>query len=225
MFPHFNVNHCELVLVDVFWQTYRDKNLDFWFQHVDVMFEKKKREFIPEDSSGIKLPLKTRMEKEYKKETKDDIEAIIEKFNQMYISSRGSDMVIYREAITDLHNAVFDNILSKIEAVLKNTLLKVLKHIIVVGSFAESEILRQKLVERFPKYVILVPGDVSTAVLRGAMMYVYDPDQKTLQQPVKQSGNYCFSSVYTFYFNSLRKKWVILLLWTDRLSRFWKVNQ
>ncbi|MGV9311019.1 Hsp70 family protein [Streptomyces sp. NPDC003691] len=89
-------------------------------------------------------------------------------------------LVIVPDEIADLHESVVGRILEVIEEqrriVLDNGPEKGVDQIVLVGGFARSTYLRDRIAQRFGHEVkVVLPQDAAFAVLAGAVHFAYDP--------------------------------------------------
>ncbi|QDY77881.1 Hsp70 family protein [Streptomyces qinzhouensis] len=89
-------------------------------------------------------------------------------------------LVILPHEIAALHESVVGRILETIEGqrriVLDNGPVKGVDQIIMVGGFARSTYLRDRIAQRFGgKVTVIMPQDPAVAVLGGAVHFAYDP--------------------------------------------------
>ncbi|MGX5213849.1 Hsp70 family protein [Streptomyces violaceus] len=89
-------------------------------------------------------------------------------------------LVLTPEEVTALHDSVVEPVLETIERqrriVLDGGPVKGVEQILVVGGFARSTYLRDRIAHRFGNEVkVVIPQDPAVAVLGGAVHFAYDP--------------------------------------------------
>lgn len=74
-----------------------------------------------------------------------------------------------------LFDRTADAVTEDVKKILSIKTIDGLRNIICVGGFAECDIFINKIKERLPKYIVMVPQDAGLAVLKGAVLYGQNP--------------------------------------------------
>lgn len=92
----------------------------------------------------------------------------------------GNDLVLPMKLIASFFDRVITKILSEVVDLMEHAELQGLKYILLVGGFAECEVLQElikkKVKEKDSKIEVLLPLHPSTVVQKGAVQYGFDPN-------------------------------------------------
>lgn len=138
------------------------------------VFENKKRVFSKDDDRVIlHVPQSIRdiMCERLGKSVEDHIEEID---RAQEVKFQRDKMYIYNEAFTKLLSGTIEKIVLHVTAVIETNKLKV-DSIVLVGGFAECDLLKSTFRTSFPDTRILVPEDPVLAVLKGAVLCGRNP--------------------------------------------------
>ncbi|KAL3857037.1 hypothetical protein ACJMK2_011737 [Sinanodonta woodiana] len=141
---------------------------------MELEFERQKvglRGNLEPDEEYIKLPLPEKVWKEIK-------DVVIKNENNKYAHyfDKTDDGLYFKPNI--ISEKLFGESLQVIMTYLQSVIKKdtACDQIVLVGGFAESDIVKDKFAEVFPSRSINVPGNPFYAVLKGAVLYGQDPD-------------------------------------------------
>jgi hypothetical protein len=163
------------IVGDKVFESFKMKDTEDWL-YMALQFEAKKREIEIKSPRYITLRLPLSL-----------IE-LCEKLNEMQIqdavsASKYAELV---EIVCDklkLSKVVFFYMFGKtlqrtvdhVKFLFRETTIREVDIILMVGGFSESQLLQQALKEAFPNKEIVVPLNPSSCVLRGALMYDHTP--------------------------------------------------
>ncbi|XP_052218930.1 heat shock 70 kDa protein 12B-like isoform X2 [Dreissena polymorpha] len=141
-------------------------------------FEVKKRKFEFDSKTDItfRIPvvLKEISENQCHQSLSDRLESL--KYGKR-VFTRGRDKLAVDSSIMQ---SWFTDPVSKtvnhISSILKEERMKDVGLIVVVGGFAESPYVQQRIKEELPGKQLLIPGEAGLAVLKGAVMFGHKPD-------------------------------------------------
>ncbi|XP_062603211.1 heat shock 70 kDa protein 12A-like [Saccostrea cucullata] len=137
-------------------------------------FENKKRVFSKEDERVIlQVPQSFRdiMSEKLGKSPESHVEEINK---TQEVKFQRDKMYIYNEAFTNLLKGTIEKIILHVLAILESHHLHV-ESIVLVGGFAESDLLKSTFRTSFPDTRIIVPEDPVLAVLKGAVLFGRNP--------------------------------------------------
>ncbi|XP_056010525.1 uncharacterized protein LOC125681968 isoform X4 [Ostrea edulis] len=163
------------VLVNIFGRDVIEafKNQTADSMEMEYNIEIKKRVCTPE--SQLQLPIfpsltnlcQSLKKKTYKELVKDSRYADI-------VKVRTGKLVFTPEMVEQIFEMALTNLFVKVDKVLKNPNTTEVKDIILVGGFAQSEVIVKQFKRRFSKYQIIIPTDPELAVMKGAVMFGQD---------------------------------------------------
>lgn len=82
------------------------------------------------------------------------------------------DRLVFESRILDaIFKSVLEKITNNIQAIIKDTKLKGLKTILLVGGFSNSDIVQNIVKKAFPNLNVITPDKAELAVLKGAVIY------------------------------------------------------
>ncbi|XP_061169450.1 heat shock 70 kDa protein 12B-like [Saccostrea echinata] len=76
----------------------------------------------------------------------------------------------------EFYNHVIDKIVFKVEEILVSKEAKGTDVILMVGGFSESDLLQKRIRESFPACKVIIPPECGLAVLKGAVIFGFDPN-------------------------------------------------
>ncbi|KAL5018159.1 hypothetical protein ScPMuIL_003881 [Solemya velum] len=104
---------------------------------------------------------------------------LIEKFDNVSYLGRvklvGDKLKIDAVLVKSFFDASVKSILSCVQKILDHSRLTDLRHVIMVGGYSDSDILKDGLQMRFPNLQIIRPVDAATAILKGSVIYGHRP--------------------------------------------------
>ncbi|XP_066931035.1 heat shock 70 kDa protein 12A-like [Clytia hemisphaerica] len=146
---------------------------------VDLMisFEAKKRTARPGNQSALNISLPFSFIDYHKKHRRMTVEAAVKKFKNPDIKWSSQGMLRFNSNImAKLFDPVVNEIIGHIQHLLMKPSLKHVKHLFLVGGFAESPLLQSSIREALDGRVrVIIPNDVCLAILKGAVLFGLDP--------------------------------------------------
>lgn len=88
-----------------------------------------------------------------------------------FIHWKGDKLVFEPSILDDIFKSVLGKITNNIQTIIKETKLKGLNTILLVGGFANSDIVQNIVKEAFPNLDVITPDESELAVLKGAVIY------------------------------------------------------
>ncbi|ESN95006.1 hypothetical protein HELRODRAFT_102816 [Helobdella robusta] len=146
---------------------------------VDLMtsFEARKRSAHPNKCTPLNVALPFSFIEYYKKFKGSQVETAIKKHGGKDITWSSQGMLrLNPEVMRWLFAPTLDKIKQSIGDVLNNQSVRGIRYIFLVGGFAESGLLQFELKKDFGHLLkIIIPQDVSTTILKGAVCFGLDP--------------------------------------------------
>ncbi|XP_071947074.1 uncharacterized protein [Antedon mediterranea] len=147
---------------------------------VDLMiaFEARKRNIQPWKSNPLNVSLPFSFIDYYKKFTKTStVENALKDYNSEDVKWSPQGMIRFSlEGMQSLFQPSINNITECIEQVLNEPNIGNISHLFIVGGFAESPFVKNTIRNQFQdRLQVIIPPDVTMAVLKGAVMYGMDP--------------------------------------------------
>lgn len=142
-----------------------------------IAFESKKRTARPDGNTALNISLPYSFIDYYKKKKRSNIENAIKKLKNPDIKWSSQGMLrIAPSVMKDLFNPVLGQILEHIRSLLNKPNLVDIKHLFLVGGFAESPLLQTAVRQEFKERVrVVIPHDVGLTILKGAVLFGLDP--------------------------------------------------
>ena len=95
------------------------------------------------------------------------------------IALRGDKLRIDPDVIKSLFDETINNIISLVEDVLRKTVANDVPLLLLVGGFAECQLVQSAMKKTFPNKRILIPEDAGLSVLKGAVLFGHKLDYIT----------------------------------------------
>lgn len=92
------------------------------------------------------------------------------------VKARTGKLRFEPDMVQKIFDLTFTNLFTVVEKVLKHPNAVGVNDIILVGGFAQADIIVKQFNEKFPKYKVIIPTDPVLAVLKGAVLYGQDFD-------------------------------------------------
>ncbi|XP_062593151.1 heat shock 70 kDa protein 12A-like [Saccostrea cucullata] len=93
-----------------------------------------------------------------------------------YVTWRRDKIFIERKKFEEFFNHVIDKIVLKVEEMLLSEKAQGTDVILMVGGFSECDLLQKRIRESFPACRVVIPPDCGLAVLKGAVIFGFDPN-------------------------------------------------
>lgn len=147
------------------------KKLTSDFMEMESIIELKKREITI--GSKLELPIFPSLSGL----CKQDYRTLIK--NSEYgnsVKARTGKLRFEPDMVQKIFDLTFTNLFIVVEKVLKHPNAVGVNDIILVGGFAQADIIVKQFNEKFPKYKVIIPTDPVLAVLKGAVLFGQDFD-------------------------------------------------
>ncbi|XP_033119508.1 uncharacterized protein LOC117118871 isoform X2 [Anneissia japonica] len=220
------------LLVDIFGQDFIDefkiKRPAGW---VDLMiaFEARKRNVNPWKNNPLNVSLPFSFIDYYKKFTgTSTVEHALKVYNSEHVKWSAQGMMRFTsEGMKSLFQPSINSILGCIDQVLNQPNIGHISHLFIVGGFAESSLVQNMIQKHYQDHLqVIIPHDITLAVVKGAVMYGMDP---TVIRVRKSKLTYGVGVLNKFdaQKHPLEKKVVREeIVWcTDIFDKFVEVNQ
>ena len=142
-----------------------------------IAFESKKRTARPGSQTALNISLPYSFIDYYKKKKRSTVENAIKKLKNPDIKWSSQGMLrIAPSVMEELFKPVLEQILNHVRNILQIPELMNIKHLFLVGGFAESPLLQQAVRDEFSDRVrVVIPHDVGLTILKGAVQFGLDP--------------------------------------------------
>ena len=142
-----------------------------------IAFESKKRTARPGSNTALNISLPYSFIDYYKKKKRSTVESAIKKLKNADIKWSSQGMLRIAPTIMEgLFKPVVNQILSHVRNLLEKQELVNIKHLFLVGGFAESPLLKKAVRDEFSERVrVVIPHDVGLTILKGAVQFGLDP--------------------------------------------------
>ena len=174
----------ELLLGDIFGRNfivdYKCKHPIGWIELM-VGFEARKRSANTIKHTPVNISLPFSFIEHFKKYSQQTVEQAIENYHSICkdISWSSQGMLrLHPQALLALFNPPITTIIHDIIAILQKPELMGIEYLFIVGGFAESQVLQDKIHKALLSEIsshIFVPQDTSLVTLKGAVMYGLNP--------------------------------------------------
>jgi hypothetical protein len=142
-----------------------------------MAFESRKRAADPYRPKPLNVSLPFSFTDFHKKIRSYGVDTAVSKYGNKHIGwSRQGMLRLSPEAMEQLFEPALKQIVCAVDQVISNPLVTGIKFLFLVGGFAESPMLQLAVRKQFSHQAkILIPYDVSLAILKGAVSYGCDP--------------------------------------------------
>lgn len=147
------------------------------FEDMKKCFDEEKLK-DPEGKSKVHIPVE--WIEYFEKSNTVDLKESVKKSNfKGRVSIHNDKMKIKNNLLRAFFDYAIESIMGELNKLAQKEELKDVKTLLVVGGHAESPVLINALYENFPQFDIVVPKQPSLAILRGAVLYGFEPDTIT----------------------------------------------
>ncbi|XP_069130997.1 heat shock 70 kDa protein 12B-like [Argopecten irradians] len=137
--------------------------------------ETSKRTIRPESHGKVTINIPCSLTQLYKDIYKEDFGSKFPEEYEKRIKFNHGKLKVEVEIIKDCFTPVIDEIIKHIKTILAEPTCKGIKTILMVGGFAESEMVSSAMVTEFPDCRVVIPQDSETVVVSGAVIYGHSP--------------------------------------------------
>ena len=141
------------------------------------LFEAKKQSFSPLKQSPTNISLPFVFVEKFEKHSKKTIQIALKQFDDENVTwSTQGTLRINPDMMLQLFEPVVSAIVHHIQNLLLIPQLEGIKYLFLVGGFNASPVLQKSIQDAFGDQLrIIIPPDVSTTILKGAVMFGLDP--------------------------------------------------
>lgn len=163
----------KLIGKDIF-EKFKKRHMFEWIEF-QQNFEQKKRAISL--GGDMMMPLPHNLIEIYKEESKGSLEDITKQttWENKIIFHDGTNMEIKATILNDFFKRSIDSIIDHVTEIFQSPNASGVNTILLVGGFAESEIVHFKIKEAFKNKDVIVPNEAGSAVLKGAVIYGHNP--------------------------------------------------
>lgn len=148
--------------------------------YLDLMndIEMKKCTYSPKmDKNNITLRLPVTLLDAYKEETECQIEECLQDTAFADdVQIKRDKMMISKKLFGSFFKSSVDNVVRIIKEILDTPSMSEVTTFLAVGGYAESALIKETLQTTFPEKKIVIPTDPSLSVLKGAVIYGFEPE-------------------------------------------------
>ncbi|XP_076070819.1 heat shock 70 kDa protein 12A-like isoform X1 [Mytilus galloprovincialis] len=157
----------------------RDKHPSEYFDFMTA-FEHKKTSFSVDEKSMITLRIPVVWMEVFKDNTDETLEeAILDSAYNGKVTMQKDKLRMKYELFRKFFDYSINNVLRVFEDLFKKPTIANIRTVLAVGGYSESPVLINAIKEKFPKLTIIVPKDPGLAVLKGAVLYGFEPQAIT----------------------------------------------
>lgn len=138
-------------------------------------FETKKRSITSDKSGKVSITLPVVLVEVAKKCAKDSVEHCLEKSKYPEVKFSKQKLQMPAETFRKLFQPTVDGIVNLMDEILSEKSLRDVDTVLMVGGFAECELVQKAIRNKFPKKRIIVPEEAGLAVLKGAVLFGHMP--------------------------------------------------
>ncbi|VDI27951.1 Hypothetical predicted protein, partial [Mytilus galloprovincialis] len=142
-------------------------------------FEVTKRTITTDYRTDIVITLPVSLLEITRKHCTSVPEAIQKSIYKESVSCRGHKLSVKPDIFRMLFQPTIDLIVKHLDKLFSHPKLSDLHHILMVGGFSECELVQTAIKQNFPKMKICIPDEAILAVLRGAVLFGYQPKRIT----------------------------------------------
>ncbi|XP_078325244.1 heat shock 70 kDa protein 12A-like isoform X3 [Crassostrea virginica] len=129
------------------------------------------------DQEKITLRIPVTLMNAYEMETECKVEEILENTNFVDdVAIKQDKMTISKKLFTTFFQTSVDNVIKIIREILDTPGLTDVNTLLAVGGYAESTLIVDKLKTTFSQKKVVIPTDPSLSVLKGAVIYGFEPE-------------------------------------------------
>ncbi|XP_033743088.1 heat shock 70 kDa protein 12B-like isoform X2 [Pecten maximus] len=139
-------------------------------------FEIKKRTIKPNvPSEKITFTIPSTMDDICRHENKADIATIVESKFKGNVYTIDNKLRVSGDRAAKLFKESTEHIVDHLKSLLKEPTVQGVKSILMVGGFSESFVLQNEIKTNFPNLRIIVPREAGLAILKGAVIFGFEP--------------------------------------------------
>ncbi|XP_063413780.1 heat shock 70 kDa protein 12A-like [Mytilus trossulus] len=157
-------------------QTFREMHL-FDFLELEREFEMVKRKVKVDDSSKITIRIPPSFLEIFRTVTDcaDIKEALETTSYRRRVSITGDKLRMEAGILREMFGSIVDDIIRQVGCLLTNKRRYDINHIIMVGGLSESEYMQKSIQNAFPDVNVMIPEDPELAVMKGAVLFGFNP--------------------------------------------------
>ncbi|XP_063416315.1 heat shock 70 kDa protein 12A-like [Mytilus trossulus] len=157
----------------------RDKHPSEYFDFMTA-FEHKKTSFSVDEKSMITVRIPVVWMEVFKDNTDETLEeAILDSAYNGKVTINKDKLRMKYELFRKFFDYSINNVLRVFEDLFQKPTIENIRTVLAVGGYSESPVLINTIKEKFPKLTIIVPKDPGLAVLKGAVLYGFEPQAIT----------------------------------------------
>ena len=140
-------------------------------------FEKRKKAFVDDGKTSIKVTLPFVFDKVLKKCTEKDTDEMVDGFGDSDVSISNGFLMLEHKKAKSLFSEQISQITKHVKLLMSDRQLIDLDYILLVGGFGECKMLQDACRKAFPSVTILIPEESQLAIIRGAVLFGHNPLQ------------------------------------------------
>lgn len=139
-------------------------------------FETKKRTITPDCSSRVTLRIPMQLSETYEEEYGETLKGTIKQTSYKgQLNWTGDKLRVEPDVIRDMFKLSAESIVTHIKELLQKPECRNVSTLLMVGGFSECVIIQNAIKSNFPDKRIIIPEDAGLAVVKGAVLFGYDP--------------------------------------------------
>ncbi|KAL5012615.1 hypothetical protein ScPMuIL_011166 [Solemya velum] len=157
---------------------------DFCTQHksdsLDLQreMETKKRTITSDSIDKVTVKIPVQLTDAFEKQSGETIASVIEQTRYAKkLNWVGDKMRMEAKVFLDLFENCKNNIVGQIKEIMAEPEVKGVSTILMVGGFSECQVIQDAIRKAFPDKKIIIPDQAGLAVLKGAVIFGYNPEQ------------------------------------------------
>lgn len=153
----------------------RDKHPSEYFDFMTT-FEHKKTSFTTDEKSMVTVRIPVVWMEVFKDNTGETLEeALLDSSYNGKVTINKDKLRMKYELFRKFFDYSINNVLKVFEDLFKKPAIANIRTLLAVGGYSESSVLINAIKQKFPNLTVIVPKDPGLAVLKGAVLYGFEP--------------------------------------------------
>lgn len=187
----------EMLLANIFGEDilidYVKSKPSSWLELINT-FETKKCSFHPKKQFTVNISLPFSFIESFKDKTGKSVEAVVNEFGEGVQWSSQGMLKLQPFVVLGFFEPIVNTIVDHLRELLLLPEVSRIKYLYLVGGFAESPILQGAIKDAFQSNLkVVIPHNVSSAILKGAVMFGHDPTVVHMRRSMLTYGVGCLN--------------------------------
>lgn len=168
---------CALLVCIFGTDVYQEFQEKFTADVIDLFqeFDLKKRTFEPGKDAPLSIKLPASLIELYKMRSGEDIQEVLKNKFDQEIKIKRDKLQISPQVFIRLFDKSISSIVNHIQSLLEKNTVSGVSVLLLVGGYAESNVVRDAIVSHFPNLQIIHPPESASTVLKGAVLFGHEP--------------------------------------------------